>query len=289
MKSYFVVLLALGAAVGSVACAAAGNVEQEKAALLAADTAWGETTGDLDKFVSYYTPDATSYPPGRPAANGTNAIREGVKNMMAAPGFSLKWTANKADASGDLGYTAGTYVMTMNNPAGNPVSENGKFVTMWKKQGDGAWKVVQDIFNSDAPPPSVFSPHNMVAPSAVQWTDPPPVFPKGAKLAVIDGDPSKAAPFTLRLQMPAGYRIAPHWHPTDERVTVLSGRVAVGMGDAFDEKVMNEAGAGGFVSIPATSHHFAMAKAASTIQIDGVGPFILTYVNPADDPSKASN
>src|SRR5260221_12149776 len=73
------------------------------------------------------------------------------------------------------------------------------------------------------------------SPSEVKWGPAPPVVPKGAQAAVLDGDPFKdGVPYTLRLKMPDGYRIAPHWHPTDENVTVLSGTLGAGMGDKFD-------------------------------------------------------
>jgi hypothetical protein len=86
--------------------------------------------------------------------------------------------------------------------------------------------------------------------------------------------------------MPAGFKIAPHWHPADEHVTVLSGTFSVGMGEKFDRTVMKDLPAGGYGLLPAEMRHFAMAKTAAAIQVHGTGPFALTYVNPADDPSK---
>jgi quercetin dioxygenase-like cupin family protein len=86
--------------------------------------------------------------------------------------------------------------------------------------------------------------------------------------------------------MPAGYKINPHYHPTDENVTVLSGTFQIGMGDKFDESTMRALPAGGFVLLPAAMHHYAMAKTAAVVQVHGMGPFQLTYVNPADDPQK---
>jgi quercetin dioxygenase-like cupin family protein len=85
--------------------------------------------------------------------------------------------------------------------------------------------------------------------------------------------------------MPAGYKIAPHWHPGDENVTVLSGTAAMGMGDTWDESKMQTVAAGGYVAIPAQMHHMFLAKTAVTIQVHGTGPFVVNYVNPADDPS----
>lgn len=87
--------------------------------------------------------------------------------------------------------------------------------------------------------------------------------------------------------MPAGYKIAPHWHPTDEHVTVLSGTFALGMGEKFDPTALKDLSSGGYGLMPAQMRHFAMAKTAATIQVHGIGPFALSYVNPADDPRTA--
>jgi quercetin dioxygenase-like cupin family protein len=128
--------------------------------------------------------------------------------------------------------------------------------------------------------------HILMAPTDAQWGAPPPVFEKGMSFAVVSGDPSKPGLYVVRAKMPAGYKIAPHWHPTDEHVTVLAGTMAVGMGEKFDETTMKALPVGGYALLPADMRHFAMAKTAATIQIHGQGPFMLTYVNPADDPSK---
>ena len=128
--------------------------------------------------------------------------------------------------------------------------------------------------------------HSLVAPSEIKWGAPPPVFEKEASFAVISGDPGKPGLFVVRLKMPAGYKIAPHWHPTDEHVTVLSGTFALGMGEKFDKPSMKGLPVGGYALLPAEMRHFAMATTAATVQVHGQGPFALTYVNPADDPSK---
>lgn len=128
--------------------------------------------------------------------------------------------------------------------------------------------------------------HVLTTAAEAKWGEPPPVFERGASFTVMSGDPSKAGLFVVRLKMPAGYRIAPHWHPTDEHVTVLSGTFALGMGDKFDTAAMNDLPAGGYALLPAEMRHFARAKTEATVQVHGMGPFALTYVNPADDPSK---
>ena len=128
--------------------------------------------------------------------------------------------------------------------------------------------------------------HVMSAPKDLKWGDPPAVFEKGASFALVSGDPSKEGLYVVRLKMPAGYRINPHWHPTDEHVTVISGTFALGMGDKFDKSTMTELPAGGYALLPAQMRHYAMAKTAAVVQVHGTGPFMLTYVNPADDPSQ---
>ena len=109
---------------------------------------------------------------------------------------------------------------------------------------------------------------------------------KGAKLAVLQGDPGKPGPYVMRLSTPAGYKVAPHSHTQAENVTVISGAFMVGMGDKFDLKGLKPMKAGAFGSIPGKANHYAMAKTAAVIQIHGEGPFDLTYVNPDDDPQK---
>lgn len=123
----------------------------------------------------------------------------------------------------------------------------------------------------------------------LKWGDAPPMLNKGAKLAVLQGDPTKPGPFVMRLSTPPGYRVAPHSHSQTENVTVISGSFMVGMGDKFDPKAMKTMKAGAFGSIPAKTNHYAMSKTHAVIQIHGEGPFDLTYVNPADDPSKMAS
>ena len=122
----------------------------------------------------------------------------------------------------------------------------------------------------------------------VKWGPAPPSVPRGVQLAVISGNPAAAGPFVIRLKLPAGQRIAPHWHPGDEHVTVLTGNVAFGMGEKFDQSAMKELSPGGYALMPAEMRHFAMAKSAAVLQVHGMGPFVLNYVNPGDDPSKAT-
>jgi quercetin dioxygenase-like cupin family protein len=130
--------------------------------------------------------------------------------------------------------------------------------------------------------------HVLAAASAVKWGPAPPVFVKGAQFAVIDGDPGAKGLVTVRLKMPAGYKVAPHWHPTDEHITVLAGTFGIGMGDTLDTEHGQTLKAGGYAVAPANMHHYAWTSTGATIQVHMMGPFALTYVNPADDPSKSN-
>jgi quercetin dioxygenase-like cupin family protein len=123
---------------------------------------------------------------------------------------------------------------------------------------------------------------------ALTWGPAPAVFPKGAKMAVVRGDPSKAGPFTVELSFPDGYKIAPHYHPTAETVTVKKGTFLVGMGDSLDLSKTKTMKAGQKRTMAAEHHHYAEAKGATVVSVSSQGPFALTYVNPADDPQKAN-
>ena len=121
----------------------------------------------------------------------------------------------------------------------------------------------------------------------LKWGPAPAVFPAGAQMAVLQGDPTKNGLYTARLKLPNGYMIAPHWHPTDENVTVISGTFKVGMGKKVDKANMMTLNAGGFVVAPAQEAHYAEAQGPTVVQVHGMGPFQLTYVNPADMPAAA--
>jgi hypothetical protein len=122
--------------------------------------------------------------------------------------------------------------------------------------------------------------------SEIKWGPAPPSLPAGAKFVVLAGDPSKEGPSTLRIKMPKNYQIPAHWHPTDERVTVISGELGLGMGDKLDEKASKVLKSGGYAVAGAHMNHYAWTKTGAVVQVDLMGPFAITYVNPADDPSK---
>ena len=122
----------------------------------------------------------------------------------------------------------------------------------------------------------------------IVWGPAPAIFPAGARMAVLQGDPGKAALFTVRLDLPNGYKVAPHFHPTDEYITVIKGTFLLGMGDKLDAAHATKLPTGGFATVDAAMHHFAIAKGRTIVQVNAMGPFVLTYVNPADDPSQKS-
>ena len=128
---------------------------------------------------------------------------------------------------------------------------------------------------------------NAFAPDQIKWGPAPPFVAQGAKLAVIEGNPmASSGDYTIRLKMPAGYKIAPHWHPKRENVTVISGDFKVGMGDKFEESKMTTFPAGSFAYLDPDMHHYAMAADEVVVQIHGMSPVKFNYINPADDPSK---
>lgn len=122
------------------------------------------------------------------------------------------------------------------------------------------------------------------AAQALTWGPAPAVFPPGAKMAVVSGDPSKRAPFTVQMDMPAGYKVPPHFHPTAELIEVKKGTLLMGQGDALDLSKTQPMTVGAKTVVPAKLHHFASAKGATVIAVTALGPFALTYVNPKDDP-----
>ena len=130
-------------------------------------------------------------------------------------------------------------------------------------------------------------PHNAFTPDQITWGPPPPSVPAGAQFAVLEGDPTASTgDYTIRVKMPDNYRIAPHWHPKRENVTVISGTLKVGMGDSFDAAKMMSFPAGSFAYLDPSMHHYAMASGDTIIQIHGMSPVQFNYVNRSDDPSK---
>jgi quercetin dioxygenase-like cupin family protein len=139
-----------------------------------------------------------------------------------------------------------------------------------------------------AAPAGTMDAHKVVAPQEIEWGPAPAVLPPGAQAAVLFGDPSKEGLFALRLKLPAGYRVPPHTHPVDEVVTVVSGTLALGMGESADKGKARPLPAGSFFALPPGMAHYVFIDEETVIQISTVGPWGLTYVNPKDDPRPKS-
>lgn len=117
----------------------------------------------------------------------------------------------------------------------------------------------------------------------LKWGAAPDAFNPGAKAVVLFGDPGKPGLFVIRLKMPAGFKVANHWHPTDEHVTLLDGDAALDMDDGAQKLALSS---GAYVLLPAQMHHAVSTRNGATVQISAMGPFALTYVDPKDDPRK---
>ena len=128
---------------------------------------------------------------------------------------------------------------------------------------------------------------NAFTPEAIPYGPAPAFVAPGAQLAVLEGNPGgSSGDYTVRFKMPDGYRIAPHWHPYRENVTVMSGTFKVGMGDHFDESKMGVFPAGSFAYLDPDMHHYAMASGEVVVQVHGMSPVKFNYVSPDDDPSR---
>lgn len=125
----------------------------------------------------------------------------------------------------------------------------------------------------------------MIKPDDFKWTD-VPSLPPGAKAALIEGPMNEAVPFTLRLRLPPNYQIPPHWHPAVERVTVMSGTFHMGAGEKFDRARTMALTPGSIAIMQPKTPHFAWTKEETVVQLHGMGPWAVNYVNPADDPRK---
>jgi hypothetical protein len=124
-------------------------------------------------------------------------------------------------------------------------------------------------------------------PDKMEWKAAPPSLPPGQDRVVLQGDPSKpGSEYTFRARMPDGYRVPPHWHSVDENVTVLAGTFMMGMGEKFDESAGMTLRVGTFATMPKKVNHFVWTKGETIIQVHGIGPYTVNYVNPEDDPRR---
>lgn len=122
--------------------------------------------------------------------------------------------------------------------------------------------------------------------AALNWGPAPPFLPPGARAAVLKGDPAKPGPFVVRLDMPDGYEIRPHFHPMAERVKVIEGTFMRGRGEKWADDKLETLAVGAEASIPPKQPHYVRTKGQTMVEVSSTGPFEVIYVNPADDPRK---
>ena len=123
--------------------------------------------------------------------------------------------------------------------------------------------------------------HPIVHYSDLKWT---PIM-KNTDFAVVSGDPNAAGGlYVIRIRCTDGTKIPPHWHPEDENVTVMKGTLLVGMGETYDETKLQTKNFGNFTTVPKEMRHFGFCKGDTIVQVHGVGPFKVNWVNPADVP-----
>ena len=138
---------------------------------------------------------------------------------------------------------------------------------------------------AQTPPPAAGTDHHLLHRAAdIEWKAGPGSLEPGAEFAVLEGNPAEPGIFTMRIRMPDGFRIAPHWHPKPERVTVISGTFLLGAGEVLDAEDTTPLGPGSYTSLPPGMRHFAIARGETVIQLTSVGPWEITYVRSQDDP-----
>ena len=146
----------------------------------------------------------------------------------------------------------------------------------------------ESMHKSSAGPAAADSmPQHMYAPDQIKWQPGPPSLLPGAQMALLEGDPAKPGFFCMRLRLPDGYKVMPHWHPKQERVTIIAGQLNLAMGATFDPAKTHALTPGSYSTMPAGMRHFATVKGETILQLATEGPWAITYVNPADDPRKA--
>ncbi|MFN2397348.1 MAG: SgcJ/EcaC family oxidoreductase [Gemmatimonadaceae bacterium] len=256
---------------------------------------------DAAAFASYFAENGVLMPSNGAQVTGREAIQTFWSDFLKTPNATMSFTPTRIEVSqaGDMAYDIGTYSFGMDTPQGR-FEDEGKYATVWKKI-NGEWKIAVDVGNSNkplpAPTPTVSEAQGaLAAPAAVApmathahaaelvWKDSPPSMPRGAKMAILEGNPMEPGPFTFRLKFPDNYGVPPHFHPNVEHVTVLSGTFHLGTGDTYDASKFTTMVAGDFLYMTPGTRHFAHAKGETVIQIHSVGPWSITYVNAKDDP-----
>ena len=270
-------LAAIGLAV--LASAASGQTKDEQA-LRALSEQWQRDVAaqNVDNIIANYAPDAVVMMSHIRPVTGTPAIRGMWAEAVKTPGLKLQWTPTKIEVvSPTVATEYGTYTESYDTPQGK-ATDAGDYVTIWRKI-NGKWRVALDAPVTSTPlptPPTEMADAQLVAASSLTWSDfERPGFDPGIGLAVLHGDPSKSGSYTVRLQLPAGYRFPVHWHPSAENLTVVSGTFLLGMGNTSDGNAMKTYSTGDYIYIPPRHAHFggSGADGPTIVQLHGQGPF----------------
>ena len=254
--------------------------KNDAAAIRALSDQWQQeiVAKNVDWITALHAPDAVVMMSNAPLTDGSAAIRGMYAGMVKTPGFALHWVPTKIEvASPRVATEYGTYTISYDTPQGK-VNDAGNYVTIWHKI-NGKWRVALDAPITSAPMqtlPIESTAMEMHSGSDLTWGDvAAPGFPPGAKIAVLHGNPAGPGGFALRLSFPDGYQIPVHWHPTAENVTVVSGSLALGMGNTFDATALHTYGVGDYAYLPPRSPHYGQAHGATIVQINGRGPFVI--------------
>jgi ketosteroid isomerase-like protein/quercetin dioxygenase-like cupin family protein len=268
----------------ALAQTAAGQTKDERA-IRAASEAWQRYVAaqNVDSIVALHTPDAVVLFANAPVMKGSSAIRSGWSDIVKLPAFKVHWTPTWIDvASPKVATEYGTYTESYDTPNGK-TTDAGNYVTIWHKV-NGKWRVALDAPVSTVPipeaapstPPMDPSTMEMHSANGLVWGDLTAAgFAPGAKVTVLQGNPGGTGGFVLRLQFPDGYQIPLHWHPNGENVTVVSGSLSLGMGNAFDASALHTYGPGDFVYLAPHQSHYGQAHGPTIVQVNGRGPFVI--------------
>jgi uncharacterized protein (TIGR02246 family) len=281
---------ALAALAIAVAASTAQGQTRDERAIRALSDQWQRDIAakNIDAIVALHTPDAVVMMSHAPVARGSAAIRNMWTQAINTPGLVLSWTPTKIEVvSPTRALEYGDYTESYDTPQGKG-TDAGSYVTVWHKIS-GKWRVAVDAPVTSVPLPTMASAPMVMATvktyasNALSWGDFTPTgFDPGMKLAVLEGDPGKAAPYVVRLSFPAGYRFPVHWHPGIENLTVVSGPFQLAMGNTADWNALRTYGPGDFIYIPPRHAHFggSAATGPSVIQLHGMGPFVVNLGAP---------
>jgi ketosteroid isomerase-like protein/quercetin dioxygenase-like cupin family protein len=278
--------IALGAATIVLLASSAAGQSRDEQAIRALSQEWQQAiaAGNVDRIVAIHAPSAVVMMANSPTTTGSAAVRALYNDMVKLPGLVMHWTTTKIEMpSPTVATEYGTYTDAFDSPTGR-LADSGTYVAIWNKI-NGQWRVALDAPVSTMPPapsaPVESAEMETHAASALAWTDLTAAgFASGAKIALLHGNPSGTGRFVLRLQLPDGYMIPPHWHPGAEYVTVLSGRLDVGAGGVVDMTSTQSYAAGDFAYVPARHAHFGKARGATIIEVSGEAPFALNLGAP---------